>query len=384
VHLRQLYINEALPDYRNPSDSNIQKIKFDSVQAFENYPINPKIPSGQNHLGFQFSAIDWSAATKINYSFRLLGLDNKWSAPSAKTMAEYRNLPHGKFVFQICAIGIGGKWSQPFEYTFTINPPWWHTWWFRSLMLAAFVSAIFAYIKYRTRSLLKRQQFLQSTVEKRTEELRIALTDKEALLKEIHHRVKNNLEVISSLLMLQTKTVTDEKAKAGLMEGQSRVQSIALIHHKLYRTDDLGSVELIGFSKDLFKQIKDVFNQPGTKVDFYINETEIWLNTDAAVPFGLIFNELITNAFKYGVAATSENLFTMHATSKQEENNTHYHFVFRDNGPGLPDDFSLEKTSSLGMKVIRLLTKQLDGTSKFYSDNGTVFELQFSKRNLPS
>jgi two-component sensor histidine kinase len=204
------------------------------------------------------------------------------------------------------------------------------------------------------------------------------------LLKEIHHRVKNNLEVISSLLTMQTKVLTDDGAKAALAESQSRVQSIALIHHKLYRTDELGSVELVGFSIDLFKQIKDVFNQPGTRVDFYINEAEIWLNTDAAVPFGLIFNELITNAFKYGVAATSENRFSMHATSKQEENTTHYHFVFRDNGPGLPDDFSLEKTSSLGMKVIRLLTKQLDGTSKFYNDNGTVFELQFSKINLPS
>jgi two-component sensor histidine kinase len=162
------------------------------------------------------------------------------------------------------------------------------------------------------------------------------------------------------------------------------VQSIALIHHKLYRTDEMGLVELCGFSKDLFRQIKDVFNKPGMPVEFRINEGEIWLNTDAAVPFGLIFNELITNAFKYGIAATRENIFSLQATSKNEENITHYHFIFRDNGPGLPGDFNHEKTASLGMKVIRLLTKQLDGTSKFSNDNGTVFELQFSKRNFPS
>jgi ligand-binding sensor domain-containing protein len=105
VRLRQLYINEAMPDYRNAADSSIQKIKFDSVQAFENYPINPKLPSGKNHLSFQYSATDWAAPTKIKYSFRLLGLDNKWSNPTTETLADYRNLPDGKFIFQVRAIG---------------------------------------------------------------------------------------------------------------------------------------------------------------------------------------------------------------------------------------------------------------------------------------
>jgi C4-dicarboxylate-specific signal transduction histidine kinase len=172
VSLRQLYINEVLPDYRNQADSSIQAIQFDSVQAFENYPINPRIPSSQNHLGFQFSAIDWAAPTKIKYSFRLLGLDNKWSNPSAKTLADYRNLPHGKFIFQVRAIGENGKWSKAFEYTFTILPPWYRTWWAYTIYALLFLVALRTFSLWRERKLRKEKEQLQHKVEERTVELK--------------------------------------------------------------------------------------------------------------------------------------------------------------------------------------------------------------------
>jgi ligand-binding sensor domain-containing protein/signal transduction histidine kinase len=177
VHLRQLYINEALPDYRNPSDSSIQAIQFDSVQAFENYPIHPRIPFDQNHLGFQFSAIDWSAPTKIKYSFRLLGLDNKWSNPSEKTLADYRNLPQGKFTFQVRAIGESGKWSKSFDYAFTILPPWWKTWWAYTLYALLFLGALRMFSLWRERKLRKEKEQLQYKVEERTVELKKSLQD---------------------------------------------------------------------------------------------------------------------------------------------------------------------------------------------------------------
>ena len=116
VGLRQLYINETVPDFRNPADSTAQNIKFDGVQAFENYPINPRIPYSQNHLSFQYIAIDLTTTNKIKYSYRLLGLDEKWSVPLTRTIADYRNLPNGKFIFQVCAIGESGEWSKPFDY----------------------------------------------------------------------------------------------------------------------------------------------------------------------------------------------------------------------------------------------------------------------------
>jgi len=252
----------------------------------------------------------------------------------------------------------------------------------RNLIIAGLVGImILLLIVNRVLLLRKQKKYLWATVEKRTEQLRVSLTEKEVLLKEIHHRVKNNLEVISSLLMLQTKNITDEKARAGLIEGQSRVQSIALIHHNLYRTEEMGSVELCGFSKDLFWQVKDVFNKPGTPIEFHINETEIWLNTDAAVPFGLILNELFTNAFKYAVESNRENIITVSLEETTADDKTNYTLVFRDNGLGMPANLNVEKSTSLGMKVIQLLTRQLDGNSTFYNDNGTIFELNFPKKN---
>ncbi|MBP6374424.1 MAG: hypothetical protein KA325_08410, partial [Flavobacterium sp.] len=172
VSLRQLYINEAVPDYRNPSDSTHQKIKFDGVQAYENYPINPKIPSGQNHLSFQYSAIDWAAPTKIKYSYRLLGLDEKWSVPLTRTIADYRNLPNGKFIFQVCAIGESGEWSTSFDYAFTILPPWWKTWWAYTIYVLLFLGALRIFSKWRERKLQKEKVQLQHKVEERTSELR--------------------------------------------------------------------------------------------------------------------------------------------------------------------------------------------------------------------
>ena len=172
VSLRQLYIKEAIPNYRNPSDSTVQKIKFDGVQVFENFPINPRIPFDQNHLSFQFSAIEWAAPTKIKYSFRLLGLDKKWSIPLARTIADYRNLPNGKFIFQLSAIGESGEWSKPFEYSFTILPPWWKTWWAYTIYALLFLGALRIFSKWRERRLEYEKEQLQHKVEERTIELR--------------------------------------------------------------------------------------------------------------------------------------------------------------------------------------------------------------------
>jgi two-component sensor histidine kinase len=207
------------------------------------------------------------------------------------------------------------------------------------------------------------------------------LSEKEALLKEIHHRVKNNLEVISSLLMLQTKSIKDEKSKAALSEGQSRVQSIALIHHKLYRTDNMATVEMKGFASDLYKQVADVFKKRDEQVVFIVSGNEMTVNTDTAVPHGLILNELFTNAFKYAVHSGRENVISLQLVEFPVANETNCKIIFRDNGEGMPADFKIEETGSLGMKVMQLLTKQIGGNLKHYNDAGAVFEIEFIKRH---
>ncbi len=222
----------------------------------------------------------------------------------------------------------------------------------------------FLLVTYSQRNRIAREK-------KRSDEL---IIEKEMLMKEIHHRVKNNLEVISSLLELQTQRISDEKAKAAIIESQSRVQSISLIHHKLYQNEDVASVEFKNFISDLYRQIEGVFKKSETEVEFTVTADETLINTDTAVPLGLILNELITNTFKYGVCAFQKNRIEV---SLKSENENNYKLIYRDNGKGLPADFNIQKSTSLGMKVIQLLTKQLGGKLNFYNDNGSVFEIPF-------
>ncbi len=227
---------------------------------------------------------------------------------------------------------------------------------------------IFSIVVYRQRNKIGREK-------KRSDQL---VLDKEMLIKEVHHRVKNNLEVISSLLELQSEGIADSRAKAAVMEGQSRVQSIALIHHKLYRNDDVSAVEFKNFVNDLYKQVASVFKKPGTEIEFQVTGNETQISIVDAVPLGLIVNELLTNTFKYAMQKEKLNSISIHLESSNSKLNT---LIYKDNGPGLPLDFDIQKSTSLGMKVIQLLTKQLGGTLKFYTDNGSVFEIPFKNNS---
>ncbi|MEN2284519.1 triple tyrosine motif-containing protein, partial [Algoriphagus sp. SE2] len=170
--LKQLDINEQFLDYRNISDSLGNEIAFKSVQKFENYPLNLELPYHKNHLTFHFAAIDWAAPHKIRYSHRMLGLNDNWSNPTREAKADYRNLPYGTYTFQIRAIGASEVWSEPFEYTFTINPPWWYSWWAYTLYGLIFLAALRSFSLWREQKLRKEKEQLQQKVEERTGELK--------------------------------------------------------------------------------------------------------------------------------------------------------------------------------------------------------------------
>jgi two-component system, sensor histidine kinase ChiS len=149
--LSQLEINEQFIDYRNipdSPDSDQGQITFSGVQKFENYPLSLQLPYDKNHLTFYFAAIDWAAPHKIRYSYRMKGLHTNWSQPTSDPVADYRNLPFGTYTFQIRATGENGVWSEPFDYTFTILPPWWHTWWAYGLYVVLFLNGLYLVRRY--------------------------------------------------------------------------------------------------------------------------------------------------------------------------------------------------------------------------------------------
>ncbi len=209
--------NTALPEsfYRHPI--------FDSVAKFYNYPINLKLPYNLNHLTFDFSAIDWVAPHKLKYSYKLEGLDKKWSQLTAENKADYRNIPYGRHVFKVRALGAAGKWSNTFEYSFTIDPPWWHTWSARVLYIIAAVVFIGAYTKWRTSKLEQERKKLEVKVKERTHEVvkqKIEIEDKN---KELHQQ-NEEIQTINTVLNEQKELVEERNAELNAQNEEIKTQ----------------------------------------------------------------------------------------------------------------------------------------------------------------
>ena len=197
--------------------------------------------------------------------------------------------------------------------------------------------------------------------------------EKQLLLKEIHHRVKNNFQIVSSLLQLQTKDITDEKALSIVKEGQNRVKSMALIHQKLYQNDDL-LIDFNDYVNELFKDLNKVYSNTKVECDISINPN-YRLDIDTAMPLGLILNELITNAFKYAFKIDDVNKLTIELIEGQESNQ----LIVSDNGEGVSKSIDLNKTKSIGLKLVKSLAKQLHGKAEFENENGTKFTISFKE-----
>lgn len=199
-----------------------------------------------------------------------------------------------------------------------------------------------------------------------------SLLQKEALLKEVHHRVKNNLQVISSLLSLQSRELSDESAKAAIRQGQNRVNSIALIHQRLYQTDDMAVVDFHEYATQLLSYLKTTYLQRDMEVDTEVTAQNVSLDIDTAVPLGLILNEMATNSFKHAFQSGKAGRITIRVEKHKEWLDLEY----RDDGVGLPSDMEVEQLSSLGMKLVRLLCKQLKGTMQLDGSRGVKMTMR--------
>ena len=199
-----------------------------------------------------------------------------------------------------------------------------------------------------------------------------SLSERESLLKEIHHRVKNNLQIIASLLYLQSGKFEDEDIKKVLEEGQGRVRSMALIHQKLYENEDLKSIPFGEYLQELVSEIRASFGMD--KIQLNIEASNVYFDVDTAVPLGLIVNEIATNAFKYAFLKKSEGMLSISLTEENEQ----YALNVKDNGSGIPEEVDIRKTKSLGLRLVRMLSQQLEGDFEFSVENGTAFELKFA------
>jgi PAS domain S-box-containing protein len=200
------------------------------------------------------------------------------------------------------------------------------------------------------------------------------LKQQETLLKEIHHRVKNNLQVICSLLRLQSRFVEDPVIKAKFKESQNRVKSMALIHEKLYQSDDFRRIKLDEYIQDLTKTLLRTYTVNTSRISMEIDiDQNIFLDFDILTPCGLIICELISNSLKYAFEPNPSGKIWIRATLDDKQ---HLTLMIGDNGQGFPSDLNLENVKTLGLQLVQDLTEQLQGKLTINSDNGTEFKIE--------
>jgi two-component system, sensor histidine kinase PdtaS len=235
------------------------------------------------------------------------------------------------------------------------------------------------FFAYRYQSRLNQVLTLQKeAIQRKNEQIANSLRDKEILLKEVHHRVKNNLQIISSLLNLQARNVTDVNSLNAIEEGQERIQAIALIHQQLYQGSDISKISIENYLKELSAQLLYSHTTPSSPIEINIKAEGIMINLDTSVPLGLIANELFTNAYKHAFYKKIEAKILVNIA--QVENENKYLLSFEDNGKGLPDNFSWDSDETLGVEIINALVGQLDGKISFETgDWGTRFNVTFSQ-----
>jgi len=207
------------------------------------------------------------------------------------------------------------------------------------------------------------------------EKVRASLAEKEVLLKEVHHRVKNNLQIISSLLELQSDYIRDEQSRMFFRDSQNRIRSMALVHEKLYQSESLAFVDFREYVEDLANYLFSASVKDSDLIRLTIDVGEVSLSVDEAIPCGFIINELISNSLKHAFPDDRGGEVIITCQMREDDWIT---LTVSDNGIGLPPDLDIGNTETLGLQLVTMLVKQLRGRIDLSGDQGTLWEIAFS------
>jgi two-component sensor histidine kinase len=221
------------------------------------------------------------------------------------------------------------------------------------------------------------------------DQIETSLKEKEVLLREIHHRVKNNMQVIISMLMLQSEHVRADNIDDILKDSQSRIKAMALVHEKLYQTEDLANVNFYEYTKHLTNDIFRSFGYGISSIELKIDVENIDLDIDTSILCGLIMNELVSNSLKYAFLSPSAGTTDSPNGSRGEititmrrsvDSKSEIEFIISDNGIGMPEDLDFRNTKTLGLHLVNILVKQLDGEVNLNKNKGTEFQIKFNEK----
>lgn len=372
--------------YGTPDGLVIYKPWLDQVDTvgfpvyIQNFDYQAEI-SGKNELRIRYAALSFRDESSVSYRTKLIGYDPDWSEEKKETSIRYTNLPATFFPktysFEVQAKDYRGEWISAKEpFMIKVDPPIWLRWWAFIIYSVILVGLAQLYAQWRFKEQLRTLALKEAeTIREQRDEIQKQNAEKELLLKEIHHRVKNNLQTVSSLLNLQSEHIDDEAARAAVAAGQHRVQSMALIHQKLYQRENLAAIEMKEYLSQLGEGLLESFGVNDDQVQFKIEMEELELDVDSAIPIGLIVNELLTNSLKYAFPDEQKGEIVLLMDVEGEKSLS---MTLSDNGIGASEEADPRGTS-FGSQLIKLLTRQLGGKQEILEIDGFGVQFVFTR-----
>lgn len=346
------------------------EILYDQSNKPHNDSQSLTLDYSSNNIELRFGAVNYKDPYRVFYKYKLEGFDEDWHTGFDIKEATYTNLPAGKYEFQVMSKSVKSNWNiVPTTFAITIKKPFWISGLFFVLIGLLLIGIIVLYVNIRLNLMEKRD--LKVLVDAQTKDLQSALDEKEVLIKEIHHRVKNNLAVVSGLLELQSWKMSDGLAKKALQESKMRVLTMSKVHENLYQNKDLAKVNVKRFFGDLLKSVSVTMKQVNHNIEVVQHVENIQIDVNLGIPMGLITNELISNCYKHAFNKTKKGVITV----TFEENENDYTLIVKDNGVGNSEDLLNEKNDSLGMSLVKSLVAQLKADISYSGEEGSEYVL---------
>jgi two-component sensor histidine kinase/ligand-binding sensor domain-containing protein len=330
-------------------------------------------------FSFEFAALDYTFPRRNLYAYNMEGFSPQWIELGGKREVTFTNLDPGSYVFHVKASNSDGVWNDnaATDLRVIVHPPYWQTLWFRGLCSAAVLLTLFAAHRGRVRHLradLAERKRAEASLRQAEERLIASLQEKDLLLKEIHHRVKNNLQVIASLLNLQAAQAKDPVVVNLLAESQNRVRSMALVHESLHQSKNLTRIALAPHIQSLCNQLGASYGTDRQNIRLSTQIADATLDLERAIPFGLIVTELVSNAIKH---AFPESRAGNVAVELRVSESGEYALTVKDDGVGIPEHLSPGTQASLGLRLVNVLVEQLRGSLMVDRAGGTSFTVRF-------
>ncbi len=304
------------------------------------------------------------------YAYRIEGLDSSWTCSRTNSIL-LNNLPYGNYILHIKALTSNGSWNKneiiiPLE----VIKPFYKTFWFFAIITFGLIAGVFYFVRYRLRKLKYENLKLETIVNERTNELKRSLREKSAMVQEIHHRVKNNLQFVTAMLELQIDYDLKDEKQNSLLSTTRRINAMTLVHEMLYSKENLESIDVNIYLSEIISEVNKILNESNIPIQFNVHIDSVSFNINNCVAIGMITSELLSNSIKYAF----KSMVDPKVNIELKERNGAIAYLYSDNGVGIDDS---KNKHGFGFKLIEIFCNQLKGKFKIGGEKGFLFTFEF-------